>query len=379
MSAFGNLIVWHKVLASGLIFVLVFACSCSERQPRPSEIKIGATLPLTGDAAVWGNNTKEGIELALAEINAVGGVLGQKIAVVYEDTEALPGKGVNAYHKLIQVDKVQAIIDDSVSSVTLAMAPLAQRDRVVILATGATAPKISEAGEFIFRIWNSDVYEGRLAAKYAAGELKLVTCAILFINNDYGKGLEEVFRIEFAKLGGKVVESESFEQNSTDLRSQITKTKALNPGGLYIIGYPKEIPIALKQIKELGLKAKLIGTVAMNDLKLIETAGDAAEGLVFPCSKEPGGEYVQKFKKSFRSMYDKEPGIAVDVGYDAMNMIAEAIRRSGGSSGESIRKGLNMLTDFPGASGVMTFDEKGDVHKPMGMKMVRGGQFIWLG
>jgi len=147
MKRFVNTINCRWLLVSALVLGILFTFGCSKKEPEAREIKIGATLPLSGDAAVWGNNTREGIELALQLVNGRGGVLGRKISVIFEDTEALPNKGVSAYRKLTQVDRVEVVIDDSVSSVTLAMAPLAQRDHVVILATGATAPKISDAGD----------------------------------------------------------------------------------------------------------------------------------------------------------------------------------------------------------------------------------------
>ena len=370
----------HPVLCSYLIIsvacLIFITTGCSKRESE--EIKIGATLPLSGDAAVWGNNTKEGIELALQELNNQGGVLGKNVRVVYEDTEALPEKGVSAFRKLTQIDKVSAIIDDSVSSVTLAMAPLAQTHHVVILATGATAPSISEAGEYVFRIWNSDAYEGAVAAEHASGELKLQRIAILYINNDYGRGLEEVFKGEFGSLGGKIVASESFDQNATDMRTQLAKIKAANPEGLYLVGYPKEAPIALRQARETGLKVQVVGTVAMHDKTLIATAGEAAEGLVFPYPRDPSGEHIERFQKSFRERYSKEPGITADVGYDAIKMISRAIELAGGSTGEHVRTGLNMLKDYPGVSGVMTFDKNGDVHKPMGTMRVKKHDFEWV-
>ena len=169
---------WTYIVLA-VIAVVIIALSCEKKPPIHGDIIIGSTLPLSGDAAVWGKNTQEGIDLALEEINAAGGVLGRKLVVVYEDTRALPKEGVTAYHKLTTVDKVKVIIDDSVSSVTLAMAPLAQNDHVVIIATGATAPKISEAGEFIFRVWNSDAFEGEVSADYAFDMLGLRSVAIL--------------------------------------------------------------------------------------------------------------------------------------------------------------------------------------------------------
>lgn len=371
-------LIWIFVFLFLVIIVGVITFFWIKQTQEQNVIKIGATLPLSGDAAVWGKNTQEGIELALKEVNSSGGVLERKIRVVYEDTQALPKQGVSAYQKLTAVDKVQAIIDDSVSSVTLAMAPLAERDRVVILSTGATSPKISGIGKYIFRIWNSDAYEGEIAAKYAFEKLKLRTIAILYINNEYGKGLDSVFTSEFENLGGKIVTSESFAQNATDMRTQLTKIAGKNPEALYLVGYPKEIPIALKQARELGLRTRFLGTVAMQDPQLIQTAGIAAEGLIFPYPKDPTGAHIERFKKSFKEKYGKEPGITVDVGYDALKIITKAIELTGSYSGEDIRKALKLLKDYPGVSGTMTFDANGDVHKPMGIKTIKDGKFSWI-
>ena len=367
---------WIGIVVAVAVVLAVFVV-WKTGQHDSGEIRLGATLPLSGDAAVWGKNTQEGIDLAVEEVNASGGVLGRKLVIVYEDTKALGKEGVTAYRKLTAVDRVQAIIDDSVSGVTLAMAPLAQKDRVVILATGATAPKISQAGEYVFRIWNSDAYEGEVAADYAFDKLALRSVGILYINNEYGKGLEQVFKEEFMERGGKTPLSEGFAQSATDVRTQISKLKAANLDGLYLVGYPKEIPIALRQAKELGLSVTLLGTVAMQDPQLLESAGNAAEGLMFPYPKDPTGEHASGFKQAFHKRYGKEPGITADVGYDAVRMLAKAIELSGGTTGEDIRKGLNMLKDYPGVSGTMTFDENGDVHKLMGIKVVDKGEFRW--
>ncbi len=364
-------------VAAVVVVVAIIAVIWTSKSPDKSVITIGATLPLSGDAAVWGKNTQEGIDLAVEEINASGGVLGRKLVVVYEDTKGLAKEGVTAYRKLTTVDKVNVIIDDSVSGVTLAMAPIAQKDHVVVVATGATAPKISEAGAYIFRVWNSDAHEGEVSADYAFDTLGFRSVAILYINNEYGKGLEQVFRSRLVERGGNIPTSESFAQSATNIRTQLTKIQASKPDGLYVVGYPKEIPIALKQAKELGLNLPLIGTVAMQDPQLIQTAGDAAEGLMFPYPKDPGGQYVTLFKEAFQKKYGKEPGITADVGYDAAKMIAKAMELSGGPAGENIQKGLTMLKDYPGVSGTMTFDENGDVHKPMGIKIVMKGLFRW--
>ncbi len=162
------------------------------------------------------------------------------------------------------------------------------------------------------------------------------------------------------------------------MRTQLTKIKGAKPDVLYLVGYPKETPIALKQAHELELGLSVLGTVAMKDPQLIEAAGEAAEGLRFPYPKDPTGEHVAKFQAAFRVKYDgQEPGITADVGYDAVKMIALAMERADGFSGEDIRGGLNELKDYPGVSGTMTFDEHGDVRKPMGIIGVRNLSFTW--
>lgn len=368
--------VWIGILVATVVAGAAIAI-WRTKSPSSDEITIGATLPLSGDAAVFGKNTQEGIDLALKEVNDSGGVLGRKVKVAYEDTKALAKEGVTAYQKLTSVDKVQAIIDDSVSSVTLAMAPLADRDHVVIVATGATAPQISGVSKYVFRIWNSDAYEGEVIAEHAFTKMALRNVAILCSNNEYGKGLEGVFQKQFLDRGGKIAGDEAFEQGATDLRTQLTKIAATNPDGIYLIGYPKEIGAALRQLKELGISAKLLGTVALHDQQLIDAAGGAADGVVFPFPKDPTEKQAAEFKDAFAAKYSKPPPVLADVGYDAIKMIVKAIETSKVASGDQIRQGLTMLKDYPGTSGTMTFDDKGDVHKPMGIKTIQAGKFVW--
>jgi len=368
----------YKLVFISVVFLIFFSVGCAKKGEK--EIKIGAILPLTGDAAVWGNNTKKGIDLAVEEIGKKGGVNGKKIKIIYEDSQGLPQKGVSAIQKLITVDKVPVVIDDSMSSVTLAMAPIAEKNKVVILSTGATAPKISEAGEYIFRIWNSDDLEGKVSAKFIYEDLRLSNAIILYINNDYGKGLEDVFKREFQILGGKILLSNNFDQGDSDFKTQLAKIKDLRPEIIYLIGYPKEISIILKQASELNVGSKIIGTVTFEDPHIIQLAGKAAEGAIYPYPIEPNKEdlVVNEFLNKYKMKYNEVPGITADVGYDAVNMIALAIKLHGGEKGEDIQKGLVMIKDFHGASGLMTFDKNGDVQKPIRMKTVRNGEFMWL-
>mgnify|MGYP001322878251 CR=1 FL=1 len=357
--------------------LMVFSFGCVKKEEK--EIKIGAILPLTGDAAEWGSNTKNGIDLAVEKINNSGGINGRKIKILYEDTQGTPQNGAAAIQKLINIEKVQAVIDDSMSSVTLAMAPIAEKNKVVLLSTGATAPKISEAGDYIFRIWNSDDLEGKVSANFIYNELKFKNAAIFYINNDYGKGLESVFKKEFESLGGKILISENFGQSDTDFKTQVTKIKNIKAEAIYLVGYPKEISLILKQASELKINSKIIGTVTFEDPNIIKLAGKAAESVIYPYPVQPNksDKVVSEFLTQYKEKYGKDPGITCDVGYDAVNMLAQAII-SNGMKGEDIQKGLMMTKDFHGASGVMTFDKNGDVNKPIEMKTIKNGKFFWL-
>lgn len=371
---------WYPVgriiLLLSILFSLLVVFGCSKKEPK--EIKFGSILPLSGDAAVWGQNTKEGIDLAVEEINKKGGIDGLAIRIIYEDSQAVPKQGVSAIQKLITVDKVPAVIDDSVSSVTLAMAPIAQQNHVVIVSVGATAPAISQAGEYIFRLWNSDAYEGEITAQYVYGEAGFSKICILYVNNDYGRGLMGVFRRDFEKKGGEVLITESFDQGAPDFRSQLAKVKQKPIQAIYLVGYPQDTPKLLIQAKEIGMNVPFFGTVIFNDPQLISVAGEAAIGIIFPFPKEPEGEAVKEFGEKFKEKYGKEAGATADTGYDAVFLIKASIELSGGYRGEDIQKGLMMIKDYRGVSGEIEFDENGDVHKAMGMKIVRDGKFVWL-
>ncbi len=353
------------------------AITCGKKDA--GEIRIGAILPLTGSAAVWGQNDKEGMDLAIEEINNDGGVIGKEIQLLYEDSEATPQKAVGSFHRLIKVEKVQAIIGDIASSPTLAIAPLAQENKIVLLSPGATAPKLSEAGPYFFRIWNSDADEGKATAEYAYEVLGYRKVAIIYINNDYGKGLKDVFENEFNVIGGKIDIIEVFDQNATDYKTQLNKIRARELDAVYLVGYPREIPLILRQAKEIGLKKQIIGSVAFQDPGIVELAKEAAEGVIYPYPIDPDLESsaVAHFIAAFQQKYGKEPGIGANAGYDAVKMIAKAIELSGEYTGEGVRKGLNRLEEYRGSSGIMTFDENGDVHKPIGFKTISKGKFVW--
>ncbi len=367
--------IYHKsssaivIISIVLAFLMVVTSGCAKKEEK--EIKIGAILPLTGDAALAGTNTREGIDLAVDEINKVG-LNGKKIRVIYEDTQADPKTAVSAVNKLINVDQVQYIIDDSISSVTLSVAPIVEKSKVVLLSTGATAPKISQAGNFVFRIWNSDALEGEEIAKYAVDSLKIKNVGILYINNDYGIGLAEVFKFQIDQKGLTSVHIESFDQGALEHRTQLAKILSADPEAIYLVGYSKDCIRIIQQAKEMKFRGIWLGTTVMLDPSVTNVVMKNKYTLYYPAPMIPDTSSlgVKVFKERFMAKYQKDAPALADVGYDAVMLLKKTIELGNGLNGENIRAGLMRIKAYEGASGLIEFDKNGDVHKPIEIKQL---------
>lgn len=345
----------------------------------PDTVQIGAVLPLTGSAAVWGQNAKMGMDLAAAEINTGGGVKGRLISIVYEDSQSEPRVATSALQKLISTLRVQVIIGDIASSSVLAMAPIAERNKVVLLSPGASNPDISNAGDFIFRNWQSDALEGDVDAQFAFSKLRWKKAACLYVNNGYGAGLAKVFSEKYKAAGGVIVAEESFAQGATDLRAQIANVSASKPDGVFMPGYPPEMAVALKQMKETGVKLPILSVQAFDDPEILARASDAAEGVIFsvPSPPDTNDTVVADFKSRYVKQFGKDPGVCSDTGYDALKIVTWALEQ-GAQSGNEIREAFVKLNAFPGAAGPTSFDIHGDVVRPFSFKQIQNRKAVLL-
>jgi len=364
-----------------LVLLLAYVAGCSGDQAERGTLRIGAVLPLTGDSAAWGEQGRWGIELAVAKVNKAGGVGGRRVEVVFEDSQALPRNAVNAFNKLSQVDVVRAVVGDIVSASTLAMAPLAEDRHVVLIAPTASAPAITNAGDFVFRVWPSDLLEGAAAADWAHSQ-RFEKVAILHIANDYGSGLAAAFRERLEGAGGKVVSVQSYAQDQTDFRPYLTRVKFESADVVYLVSYYKDAGLVLKQAREMGLTTKFLGATAVESPDLLRLAGDAAEGLIYPTivDFDPSNPSARQkeFIDEFTAAHGKAPDWASSHAHDAALVIIEAMR-SGARTGDEIRTAINTRRVFEGVTGTIRFDDHGDVvNKPVVMKTVRGGTFVAL-
>jgi len=366
-----------------LVVILLIICgliwvSC-QKKVEEKVVKIGAVLVLTGPNAKAGQSAKQGIEMAVEEINASGGVKSRKIKVIYEDDGGEPQKSVSAVQKLINVDKVLAILGPMWSSCVLAVAPIVESKGVVILSPTASSPKITYAGDYIFRNTYSDAIEGAKTAEFASKELKYGKAGILFINNDYGVGLKDAFKRKFEELGGKIVIDEGYDPKTTDFRTILVKVKERSPEVIYIAGY-SEMGQLLRQMRETGIKIPVLSCIMFEISDIAKVAGKAAEGVIYAYPSydpEKGNEITLKFAKKFKEKYGTLPDPEAAFSYDAVKILALAMEK-GGFTSEDIKNALYKIKGYNGITGKTSFDENGDVIKPVGFKRVHNGKYEWL-
>jgi branched-chain amino acid transport system substrate-binding protein len=338
-------------------------------------VKIGAIIAQTGEVASIGLEMLKAAELAVAEINEAGGINGLQIELIAEDGKCAAKEATAAFQKLSTIDNVVGIVGPTCSGEALAVAPMAAEAKTVQISSSATSPDLTtNGGKYFFRVVPSDGIQGVVGADLATS-MEKKKAAIFYLNNDYGLGLEKVFRESFVSNGGEVALSETYEQGSVDFRTELTKVKASEPDLLYLVAYPSEGGQILKQAKELGIKATILTSEGMKANEVLEVAGDAANGITLTFPAENKNEEGSKFAEAFKAKYDAEPGLFVAETYDAVKILTKAIGESDGSR-ESIQAALAATKEYSGASGQISFDENGDAAKAFDTVTVVDGAFV---
>ncbi|MFH1097443.1 MAG: ABC transporter substrate-binding protein [Candidatus Desantisbacteria bacterium] len=339
------------------------------------KIKIGAVLPLTGKSAQYGTWIQEALELGREEINAKGGINGKLLQIIYEDSQADPKLAVTAMEKLCTVDKVPIVYGCWASSCVLAQAPIAERTHTILIGE-AISPKIRDAGDYVFRMQPDARYYIHKLVPYIYKKMRIRNVSISYINNDFGVDQADVFEKEFTKLGGNVLSKDAFAQGATDFKTDLIKIKAKNPQAIFVPGYT-ELAIILKQAKELGMTQQFFTSVPFENPAIVEAAGGAAEGVIYPHHFDPENKYI--LTKSYQEAYKKKYGRYSEgfaaLAYDGMRIIAYVLKKCG-ENPEAIKNNLYNIKNYPGVTGPTTFDDKGDVIKPIVIKTVKNGRFV---
>ena len=344
-----------------------------------SEIKIASINPLTGEAASYGASTKNGATMAAEEWNAKGGILGKKIKLIYADDKGDPAEGAAVVTKMIQQDKVTAIIGPVTSRVTLAAAPIAQSSKIPLLTPTATNEKVTQVGDYIFRSCFIDSFQGTIAAKYAATELKAKTAAIIFdIGSDYSKDLAEKFKSVYESAGGKVVASEGHPSGTTDFKAQLTKIIQAKPEILYVPDFYSDVGLIAKQARELGFKRAFVGVDGWDSPELTKIGGEAIEGGIFTnhYSKDDTRPVVQDFVKRYQAKFNAAPDAFATLAYDGANILFSAIQKAGKTDSAAIQAAL-VATNMDCVTGKITFDENRNPIKSAVIVEIKGGQQVY--
>jgi branched-chain amino acid transport system substrate-binding protein len=375
-----NLLARHNIMFTVALIAILILSSSNCRNHKRDGINIGSILSLTGSAAQYGQWSKNGIELAVSEVNDSGGVNGQPLSIIYEDDASVPTSAVAAAQKLINVDHVQTIIGPLTSSNVLAIAPIAENSQVVLLSPCASSPKITNAGDFIFRNWPSDDFEGSAMADFLAKELHLNNFAVLAMNNEYGIGVRDVFIRRAGENGLQMLGSFTFEQDGTDFRTQLARVAELHPQAVYVPGHAKEVARILRQARELGIRSVFASSVAFESPDVFSIAGNAAEGVYYTApSFDPNSdnETVRRFQEAYQSRFREKAEVFAAHAYDAILILATSLRTASNNP-IKLKETLYSLKDFNGVTGSTTFDKNGDVIKPITIKVVQNKSFqVW--
>ena len=362
-----------------VVFIVAVSLICSGWPVSAADdITVGAVTPLTGKLSVYGEGFQKAMLLALAEVNAAGGINGKPMKIVFEDNNSTSKGSVSAIQKLITVDKFPVIFGPAASSNFLAVCPIAQQNETILIGAESAAESISKCGSYVFRVFPSDLLQGKGVAELTE-YLNLKEVVLTYINNDWGVGLAEVFRENFLKSGGKLIDEFAYDEGKTDYRSEILRIKKNSPKAVVNLTYIKEGAIMLKQAYEAKVEVQWLMGSAAKSPKLVELAGLTAEGVIgtYPTFSQDTSQY-QAFKAGWDKKYpDQKTPIFGEYNYDMVKLTAEALKRAKSMSSSDIRSALiEASKGYIGVTGDKTFDENGDVGATYGRWTVKEGKII---
>lgn len=365
-----------QILVIGLLVSFLFS-GCAEQD---NSVIFGAVLPFTGSSAISGESSSNGLDLALAEINAQGGVNGRQIRIIHEDSQTKTDVGLSAFMKLKDVNNIK-IVFTSVSGVALAVSPVANANKIIQMDVVAASPAYSSPNDYTFRTGVSAYFfAGKMADLLF--ERNISEVALLFVNTEYGAGYKEVFVDEYEKGGRRILITQSFNQDDTDFRTQILKIKNLNPKALVLISLQKETPQVLKQMDELDFDIPIYTDVYAAELT--DNLGTrSAENIIYLKPKidleNKENLVAKRFRENYLAKYMREPDFIAAQAYDGLFLIVEAMKKCGNAEDtECIKNNLYKIKDYQGAIGnKISFDINGDIlNRPLDIMTIRNGEFV---
>ncbi len=366
-------------VVSPLVITLATIVGLSSCAKREAEIKVGEYGSLTGTTATFGTSSKNGIELFIDNLNAQGGIGGKKIRVLVEDDQSKPEEAATAVNKLIAQDGVVAVLGEVASSRSLAAAPICQSAMVPMISPSSTNPRVTEIGDYIFRVCYIDPFQGMVIAKFAKNTLNFSKAAVFRDNkNDYSVGLANYFTESYKGMGGTIVSDESYSEGDQDFKAQLTVIKSKKPEFIFIPGYYTEVGLIARQARELGLTVPMLGGDGWVSERLLEIAQDNLNGsyLVNHYWEQDPNPLVQSFVQNFRKRYNSTPDGLAALAYDAAGVLTNAMQQllaqdpkafeslAGPPNADQkaarakLRDLIAATRDYPGVTGKISIDDK---------------------
>jgi branched-chain amino acid transport system substrate-binding protein len=373
---------------TGIALLALFAaCKKSGDNPAPGAsgspaaasrgLVIGHFASMTGNTAHFGQDTDKAVNLAVEEINAAGGLLGKPVKVTTLDDRGDSAEAASAVSRLIDVERVNALIGEVSSSLSLAGGRIAQRRGIPMVSPSSTNPKVTQIGDYIFRVCFIDPFQGKVMATFARNTLKLDSVALLKdVKNDYSIGLAETFKTSFLALGGKIALEQSYSAGDTDFSAQVTAVKATKAQAIYVPGYYSEVGAIARTAQRLGVKLPLLGGDGWDAPELFTIGGDALEGSYFSNHFAPdgAGPKAKQFMTAFQKKYGVEPTGLGMLGYDAAVVLFDAVKRAGKVDGPAVRDALAQTKNFEGITGKITIDKDRNAEKSAVVIKITGGK-----
>jgi len=371
-----------QVLAISMVVLLSLGLlvGCAPKTPGAEEpIKIGFFSPTTGFAAADGTSALNAAKLSVKVINDAGGVNGRPLELVHYDDAAKPDQAASIARKLIEQDKVVAGVSGSYSGATRAAAPVFQEAGIPMFSAYAIHPEITKTGDKIFRVGTLATVQGRVGAELVGKVLGAKKVAILTIDNDFGVSLSEGFKAHAQDLGLEIVLEEKYPLGETEFRPIIGKIKAAAPDAVYATAYYNEAANLVSQAKEEGLTAQIIGQEGYDSPKFIELAGEPAEGVIITTdlNRDSDRAMTQKFLEEYKKTYGEEADMVGASAFDAIQVLAYALKTAGSTDPAAMTKAITGLKDFEDcATGPFWRYTSGrELVRPVSAQIVKGGEF----
>lgn len=359
-----------------LLVLMVVVSACSKGDSQGDTIHIGVSGPMSGTQAQYGEAFKNGAELAAKQINDAGGIDGKNVRIVVEDDKGEPNEAVNVANKFSTNKDILAVVGHFNSSATLAAAPIYNRNEIVQISPASSAPAVTDAGEYTYRVITTDAFQAAYLAEWSK-ELGYEKVALIYEQSDFGLGLLDVYQSSAPDHGIEIVATESYLPGANEFSTILTKVKEREPDAIFIGGFYNEAALIASQAKRLDLQVDYIGVDSLYSQALLELGGESVEDFKLIGFFYPGGsnEQAKAFQDAFVEAYDKEPDTYAAYAYDATSLVIEAIKQTGAKR-DGLKQYLDEMEDFPGATGLLNFDENGDVETIPQKLTVKNGSFV---